>query len=463
MSIRWSQAVIVGYLLLFFVYLFGPLVIMAITAFNSSAFPRISPWECLTFEWFVRLVQDQRLMQGLRYSVLIGLAVVVLAVAIGLAGALFLTQAATRARSGTYAVFISPILIPGVVLGIATVFFWDRMASGLGVAYGGLFHDGIFLTVLGQSSFIASYCMLVFLARLQRFDYQLVDAALDLGATNTQAFRRILLPFLKPAIGGAAVIAFLASFENYNTTVFTISFYNTFTVEVAQKVRLGIDPSISALAVIIIFLSLVLALLNEARQGHTANRLTGGGRGFVAFFTRNPAAVLAGFVILLGIGVTGYALQHDANECKAAALQERLERQRQFAPPTPAATPAPAPVPAQPGARQLNPGQGMFGDVFREGLTPGTPGAPEAEPEAPDAPAPDGGARMLNPGQGMFGDVFRGGLAPSTPAAPEAEEEVPPAPAPDARMRNPGQGMFGDVFGSGLAPGAPAGEREAEQ
>ena len=462
MSIRWSQFVIGGYLLLFFAYLLGPLVIMSITAFNSSAFPRISPWECLTFEWFVRLVEDQRLMAGLRYSVLIGIGVVFLAVAIGLAGALFLTQAAAKARSGTYALFISPILIPGVVLGIATVFFWDRVASQMGMAYGGLFYDGLFLTILGQSAFIASYCMLVFLARLQRFDYQLVDAALDLGATNAQAFRRILLPFLKPAIAGAAVIAFLASFENYNTTVFTISFYNTFTVEVAQKVRLGIDPSISALAVIIIFLSLVAALANEARQGHDANRFAGGGRGFVAFFTRNPAALLAAFVVLGAFAVTAYAVQHDATECKATALQERLERQRQFMPIAPVPV-APSPAPAQPGARDINPGQGMFGDVFREGLTPGTPGSEEEAPEvnpapSPDAtaPGPDGGARMLNPGQGTFGDVFRGGLAPGTPAG-EAEEAPAPTPDPspetDARQRNPGQGMFGDVFGSGLAPG----------
>jgi spermidine/putrescine transport system permease protein len=454
MSMRWSQVVIGGYLLLFFAYLLGPLVIMSITAFNSSAFPRISPWECLTFEWFVRLVEDQRLMQGLRNSVIIGIGVVVLAVAIGLAGALFLTQVAMRARSGTYAMFISPILIPGVVLGIATVFFWDRVASALGMAYGGLLYDGIFLTVLGQSSFIASYCMLVFLARLQRFDHQLVDAALDLGATNAQAFRRILLPFLKPAIGGAAVIAFLASFENYNTTVFTISFYNTFTVEVAQKVRLGIDPSISALAVIIIFLSLVAALLNEARQGHAANRLAGGGRGLVAFFTRNPAALIAAFVVLGALVVTAYAVQHDAAACKAAALEERLQRQRELQP----TTPAPAtPAPVAPGARDLNPGQGMFGDVFREGLTPGTPAAPEVEQEPPaETTAPDNDARMRNPGQGTFGDVFGGGLAPGTTPAPDAPTPAPaPAPDSDARMRNPGQGMFGDVFDSGLAPGVP--------
>ena len=424
MRMRWSQVLILAYLGLFFLYLFGPLVIMSITAFNSSSFPRISPWECLTFEWFVRLVEDQRLMAGIRNSVLIGIGVVFLAVAIGLAGALFLTQVAMRARSGTYALFISPILIPGVVLGIATVFFWDRVATQLGMSYGGVFYDGIFLTVLGQSAFIAAYCMLVFLARLQRFDYQLVDAALDLGATNAQAFRRILLPFLKPAIGGAAVIAFLASFENYNTTVFTISFYNTFTVEVAQKVRLGIDPSISALAVIIIFLSLFAALMNEAMQGHTANRLSGGGRGFAAFFTRNPAAILAAFIVLAGVVVVAYAVQHDPAACQARALEERLERRQEQRLPatTPeATTPTPTPSTDAPSARDQNPGQGTFGDVFGPGgLAPNAP-TEDAAPEAEEAPAgPD--ARDLNPGQSSFGDVFGSGLAPGASEEPTADQ-----------------------------------------
>jgi len=415
-SPRWSQWVIGAYLLLFFAYLFGPLLIMAVTAFNSSSFPRVSPWECLTFEWFVRLVEDQRLMQGLRNSLIIAFGVVVLSVAIGLAGALFLTQIAARSRAGTYTVFISPILMPGVVLGIATVLFWDRVAGSIGMAYGGLFYDGIFLTVLGQSCFIASYCLLVFLARLQRFDSQLIDAALDLGATNTQAFRRILLPFLKPAIGGAAVIAFLASFENYNTTVFTISFYNTFTVEVAQKVRLGIDPTISALAVIVIAISLVAALANEAGQSHQQRRLEGHGRGFVAFFTRNPAAVLAALAVGVIVVVLAFAVQHDPAACKARALEQRLERQQQYQPATPAPAAPTQSAPAAPGARDLNPGQGSFGDVFRGGLAPGSTPTPEPTP----APTPD--TRSLNPGQGMFGDVFGGGLAPGTTPAPESHE-----------------------------------------
>ena len=345
------------YLALFFTYLFGPLVIMAITAFNSSSFPRVYPWECLTFEWFGKLVADQRLMMGLRNSLVIGALVVLLSVLLGLAGALLLTQIGRRARAAYYTLVTAPILIPGVVIGIATVLFWDRVAGGIGADYGGPLYDGIFLTTLGQSCFIASYCMLVFVARLQRFDEQLVDAALDLGATNVQAFRKILLPFLQPAIASAAVIAFLASFENYNTSVFTLAHYNSFTVEVAQKGRLGIDPTVSALAVIVIGLTLFAAL---AREAYAAGGLrTPGG-----WLVGNPAAVLATLLLGGAIALAAFAQRHDPAACKAAVLEERLERQRQFAPPTRAPAPPRAAAPAPPASPS---GRSPFGGMFDPG------------------------------------------------------------------------------------------------
>ena len=105
--------------------------------------------------------------------------------------------------------------------------------------------------------------MLVFLARLQRFDKSQEEAALDLGATHVQVFWKILIPFLRPAIFAAAVLAFLTSFENYNTTVFTIQFESTLTTVLAGKVRMGTQPDLSALAVIIIVVTLVGAVIHE--------------------------------------------------------------------------------------------------------------------------------------------------------------------------------------------------------
>ena len=197
--------------------------------------------------------------------------------------------------------------------------------------------------------------MLVFIARLQRFDEGLMEAALDLGATHVQAFRKILLPFLRPAIGSAAVIAFLASFENYNTSVFTLGHYSTFTVVIAQKVRLGIDPSVSALAVIIIRPTLFLALLNEAyssyAERHPGNPLrslfTGGTGGF---FVGNPAAILAVMVLTAVLGTVVYASGHDARSCKAEVLQKKLEIQQRYAPKTSPQQSPTAPATGAPGA-----------------------------------------------------------------------------------------------------------------
>lgn len=358
------------YLLAFFGFLFGPLLIMVVTALNSSRFPRITPWDCLTFEWFAKLAGDERLQTGLLTSLGIGVAVVIVSVSLGLAGALFLTQIRPSARASYYTLITAPILIPGVVLGISTLIFWDRTAALLGFGTDSIFYNGIFLTVLGQSSFISSYCMLVIISRLQRFDTGQIEAALDLGATNTQAFRRIMLPFLKPAIISAGIIAFLASFENYNTTVFTISSLHTFTTIISQKVRLGIDPSISAVAFIIILLTLIGALVYEGMSKRAELKKArllpeGNGAGDVlrGLFKSNPAMIMSVMVVLATMAGVWLAMNHSATQCKADLMEQKLERQRileeQYRQSQPAAGADESGAPASQGL-----GAGAFGNVF---------------------------------------------------------------------------------------------------
>ncbi len=329
---------VIGFVVLFFVYLFGPLIVMGISAFNTSTFPRMSPWDCFSTEWFDVLIQDTRLMEGLRNSVFIGFGVVLLAVPIGLAGALVLMQAKPRIRPWYYTITIAPILVPGVVLGISTLLFWDRFGLLFGASETSIFYDGIFLTVIGQSTFISAYAMLIFIARLQRFDPVLEEAALDLGATHVQTFRKVLLPFLKPAIGSAAVLAFLASFENYNTTIFTIVSSSTLTTVLASKVRYGIDPSISALAVSIVFLTLVGAVLYEIsqrREMRKAKSQLAVARGDVTVakkqksFFAEPAVLMAAAIVIAGMGIVYFTGTIGVEECKVAVKQERqVEIQR---------------------------------------------------------------------------------------------------------------------------------------
>jgi len=318
------------YILLFFAYLFGPLVVMSVTAFNSSEFPSISPWNCVTGEWFDVLVKDKHLMGGLRSSLFVGIGVVLLAVPIGLAASLLITQLQKRARSIAYTVTISPILVPGVVLGISTLVFWERIDRVVLGVEDGFFYGGYFMTIIGQSTFIAAYAMLVFLARLQRFDPGLEEAALDLGATQAQVFRKILLPFLKPAIASAAVLAFLASFENYNTTVFTIVSESTLTTVLASKVRYGINPSISALAVIIILLTLLGAVVHEylkRKEEKTASALAAeglpsGGSASRSRPMRIPVGALTGLVVLSLLTGLWLARSYDVDQCKVRVSEE---------------------------------------------------------------------------------------------------------------------------------------------
>ena len=264
------------YIFIFLMYLFGPLIIMSITSFNSAEFPSITPWECFSWRWFqdgkiaydgqhlAGLATDWRLQDGLINSLIIGFGVVILAVPIGMAASIVLTQVHSRLRTIFYSVSIMPVLFPGVIIGISTVVLWDRIATIGGEGFiADIGRNGIFLTILGQTCFISTYCFLIFVARLQRFDQTQEEAALDLGASQTQVFFKVLIPYLMPAIASSAVIAFLASFENYNTTVFSILSDQTLTTVIASKVRLGISPAISALALVIIFLTLLAAIIYE--------------------------------------------------------------------------------------------------------------------------------------------------------------------------------------------------------
>ncbi len=257
-----TRIVVPLYLVLFFTFLLGPLVVMGVSAFNTPAYPQVWPIEGVTLRWFGELLTDREMIEGLQTSLIIGIAVVCLSVPMGLAGAIVMTQLFASARSFYYFIVVAPILTPGIVIGIETVVFW-RDFSGL-TGLRSLIYNGKILTILAQSSFVSSYCMLIIMARLQRFDRAQEEAALDLGASYPQVFRDILLPFLRPAILSSAMLAFLTSFENYTATTFAILADKTMTTVLAGRVRMGSSPEISALATIIVILTIVGALTFEA-------------------------------------------------------------------------------------------------------------------------------------------------------------------------------------------------------
>ena len=263
LGIDWGDVVLNAYIGLFFLYLFVPLGIMVLAAFNANDTPSVSDWRGFTLQWFtgatdgagnvtVRgLPQDTRFLQGLWHSLLIALGVIAISIPLGLSGALLLTRLESKASTLLYTLLVSPMLMPGIVLGVSTMIFWRDM---FGV------EAGLFTAMIAQSVFIGSYCMLMFMARLQRQDRGLEEAGFDLGASSFLVFRRITLPFLMPTIATAAVIAFLQSIENYNTTFFAIGGNWTLVTEIGARMRFGLSPVVNAIGVIFVAITIVAAV-----------------------------------------------------------------------------------------------------------------------------------------------------------------------------------------------------------
>lgn len=248
---RASQVVLNLYLGFFFLYMFLPLILMVVAGFNDFSPPSVTVWKGFTFRWFGELAADTRMWTGLLNSVLIATLVIVIALPLGLAGAFLVTRLQSRFNGLLYGVMVSPLLTPGIILGISTLVFWrDLNVSG-----------GLFTAAMAQATFIASYAMLMFMARLQRQDVTLEEAAMDLGATHARAFRRITIPFLKPTIVTASVIAFLQSFENYNTTIFAIGGTHTLVTEIGSRMRFGLSPVVNVIGIIFIVLTVVFAAI----------------------------------------------------------------------------------------------------------------------------------------------------------------------------------------------------------
>ncbi len=263
MTGKMSHILLRLYSIIFLLYLLLPLVVMGAAAFNDSRFPSPLPWQGFTWRWFIDLYNDDTMWLATRNTVIVGFFVVILAVPIGTAGAILVNSLKGRSRTLLYATMIAPVLTPGAVIGISTLLFWYKFSVPA----------GLHLSVLGQTSFIAAYVMLMVLARLQSFDGALEEAALDLGASHAQMLRRVLLPHLYPAILAGAVLAFFQSVENFNTTQFTRGSSTTLTVYVGSKVRSGITPTINALATIMILLTITGAIAYEIMRRRKEARI----------------------------------------------------------------------------------------------------------------------------------------------------------------------------------------------
>ncbi len=262
---------VAGYVAAFFLFLFLPLAVVAVFAFNDANYPA-PPWRGFTLDWFLGdpargrtgLFADRALLSSIWTSVVVAGWVTVLAVAAGTANAFLLERARFRGKSVLSLAMLAPLVIPGVILGISILAFASRLARladdllGLELDF---LRPGLPLVVAGQFSFIVAIATLTIAARLKRFDSALEDAALNLGATHAAVLWTVTLPYLKPALIGAAAIAFLMSFENFNTTLMLVGSDPPLTIMMYGRMREGASPVLNAVSLFLMVASALLALV----------------------------------------------------------------------------------------------------------------------------------------------------------------------------------------------------------
>lgn len=264
-----------AYVALFFIYLALPLSVVAVFAFNDSQFPSL-PWEGFTLGWFfgserpmIGVFHEDPILRAIGTSVIIGLAVSALSVAVGTTNAFLFNRYQFRGRGLLYVLMLLPLVIPGIVLGISILVFSSTLANAAWDAAEidiQALRPGLLLVILGQFSFVTTIATLVIAARLQKFDRTLEEAALNLGANRLTAVRTITLPYLAPAMIGAFVVSFLMSFENFNTTLMLVGSDSPLTIAMFDRLKLGSTPLLNAVSLLLMLGSSVLALVMIAFQ-----------------------------------------------------------------------------------------------------------------------------------------------------------------------------------------------------
>jgi len=260
-----------AYVIIYFLFLFAPLLVTCVLAFNNSMFPSL-PWKGFTLDWFfsegpkkIGFFHDQKNLRSIWVSLKTAVCVTLLSTVVGTCAAFLFEQESFKFKSLLYFLMLAPLVIPGVILGISILLFTNTLGLFFESTFGlniKLLSPGFWLVVFGQFSFISTLVALVVMARLRKFDPTLEEAALNLGANRLGVIWHITLRYLRPSIIAAGAVAFLMSFENFNTTLFLVGSESTIPITMYLQVRDGSTPVINAISFILILTSGILALVN---------------------------------------------------------------------------------------------------------------------------------------------------------------------------------------------------------
>lgn len=256
------------YAALVYIFLFLPILVVALTSFNPSG--RATIPKGLTTKWYADLLHDDQLLGALWTSLQIAVTTAIISSVLGLLAAYGLSRYRIPGRGALQALFYMPMLVPAVVSGVSLLIWYNKIGLDL----------GWFTILIAHVIFTLPFTLTIILTSFAGFDTRLEEAAQDLGATPWRTFRYITLPLVMPGVLGGALIAFTLSFDEFVLTFFVAGGgVQTLPLVIYNRIRYLLSPEINAIATIVMGFSIGLLVIAqlivalrvraEARQGAT--------------------------------------------------------------------------------------------------------------------------------------------------------------------------------------------------
>lgn len=237
-----------------------PTVIVMVTSFDTRSFISFPP-EGFSTERFAEMVANEDIRSAALSSLVVAVAAVVLDLIIGVPAAIGLVRREFRGKALLLGFLQTPIMLPGIVIGIALLFFFSALALTLSLP----------LLVLSHVVITLPFVIRITMARMERADVRVEEAAANLGATKWQVFRLIQLPFLTPGMVAGSGFAFLISFDNLTVSLFTAPVREpTLPIDLFFRMRFDLDPVVSAVATLQILMTLVIFVIGFRMMGEEA-------------------------------------------------------------------------------------------------------------------------------------------------------------------------------------------------
>lgn len=255
---RWTRLALQLWVVLILLFLFVPLLLIFLYAFNPS---NIQSWPIsgLTLKWFTSTWNDAEVRTSLGLSVQAGLTATALALVLGSCAAFAIHRMTFFGKDAVSLLFVIPLALPGIITGMALNAFFNFNGIPL----------SIWTIVIGHTTFCIVVVYNNVLARLRRSQGSLIEAAMDLGANSVQVFRDITLPLISTAVVAGAMLAFALSFDEVIVTVFTGGAQNTLPLWIFGAIRLGQRlPEVNVVVSFVVLVTIIPVVL--------AARLTGG-------------------------------------------------------------------------------------------------------------------------------------------------------------------------------------------